>query len=206
MSAGDLAGGAPRGAPEPVLLPRRSVGASIVVKVFVVVPFLALLAAVPLAWNWGLSWIDVSLSVGFYVVTLTGVTVGFHRYFTHRSFKANRPTRIGLAIVGSMAFQGPIITWVADHRRHHAYADKEGDPHSPWLFGTSPLAVARGFWHAHYGCSSTTIGPTPPGSPPTSSLTGTSSGSTASSACGRHSASWPRPCSAGSSPGRGGVR
>jgi stearoyl-CoA desaturase (delta-9 desaturase) len=151
MSAGDAAGGAPRGAPEPLLLPRRSVGASIVVKVFVVVPFLALLAAVPLAWNWGLSWIDVGLSVGFYVVTLTGVTVGFHRYFTHRSFKANRPTRIGLAIVGSMAFQGPIITWVADHRRHHAYADKEGDPHSPWLFGTSPLAVARGFWHAHYG-------------------------------------------------------
>ena len=52
---------------------------------------------------------------------------------------------------GSMAVQGPILHWVADHRRHHAFADKEGDPHSPWLFGTSPVALARGFWHAHMG-------------------------------------------------------
>jgi stearoyl-CoA desaturase (Delta-9 desaturase) len=121
------------------------------VYVFVIVPMLTLLLAVPLAWGWGLSWIDVGLSIGFYFLSGFGVTVGFHRYFTHRAFKARRGLRIGLAIAGSLALQGDVITWVADHRRHHAYADKEGDPHSPWLFGTTPFALARGFWHAHTG-------------------------------------------------------
>ena len=83
--------------------------------------------------------------------TCLGTTVGFHRYFTHGSFKARRPLRVALAVAGSMAVQGPILHWVADHRRHHAFADQEGDPHSPWLFGTSPAALARGFWHAHLG-------------------------------------------------------
>ncbi len=112
---------------------------------------LALLAAVPLVWGWGLSWLDVGLAVGFYLFSGLGVTVGFHRYFTHRAFKAKRGLRRGLAIAGSMALQGDIITWVANHRRHHAFADKEGDPHSPWLFGTTPAALAKGFWHAHTG-------------------------------------------------------
>jgi stearoyl-CoA desaturase (delta-9 desaturase) len=79
------------------------------------------------------------------------VTVGFHRYFTHGAFKASRPLRIALATAGSMAMQGPVVGWVADHRRHHAFADREGDPHSPWRFGTSPAALAKGFWHAHMG-------------------------------------------------------
>jgi stearoyl-CoA desaturase (Delta-9 desaturase) len=79
------------------------------------------------------------------------VTVGFHRHFTHRAFAAKRGLRIGLAVAGSMAVQGPVIEWVADHRRHHAFADKEGDPHSPWLFGTGAAALAKGFWHAHTG-------------------------------------------------------
>jgi fatty-acid desaturase len=121
------------------------------VGIFIVVPMLALLAAVPLAWGWGLTWVDIGLAVGFYVLSGLGVTVGFHRYFTHRAFKANRGLRTALAVAGSMALQGDVITWVADHRRHHAFADKEGDPHSPWLFGTTPAALARGFWHAHTG-------------------------------------------------------
>jgi stearoyl-CoA desaturase (Delta-9 desaturase) len=79
------------------------------------------------------------------------VTVGFHRHFTHRAFKANRGLRAGLAVAGSLAFQGDVITWSADHRRHHAFADKDGDPHSPWLFGTTPVALAKGFFHAHLG-------------------------------------------------------
>ena len=79
------------------------------------------------------------------------MTAGFHRYFTHRAFKANRGLRNALAIAGSLALQGDVLTWVADHRRHHAFTDKEGDPHSPWLFGTTPTAVARGFWHSHMG-------------------------------------------------------
>jgi stearoyl-CoA desaturase (Delta-9 desaturase) len=137
--------------PEPMLLPPRPEGRNVVVKLFVVVPFLALIAAVPVAWDWGLSWIDIGLAVFLYFLTVAGTTVGYHRHFTHRSFKAARPLRVGLAIVGSMALQGPVITWVAEHRRHHAFADKEGDPHSPWLFGTSAAAVVRGFWHSHFG-------------------------------------------------------
>jgi stearoyl-CoA desaturase (delta-9 desaturase) len=121
------------------------------VKLFAVVPALALVAAVPLAWGWGLGWTDVGLAAFFYTFTSLGVTIGFHRYFTHGAFKATRALRIGLAVTGSMAMQGPIIGWVADHRRHHAYADREGDPHSPWLFGTSATALVKGFWHAHMG-------------------------------------------------------
>ncbi|XGP73903.1 acyl-CoA desaturase [Actinokineospora auranticolor] len=119
--------------------------------IFILVPFAALIGAVPFAWGWGLGWVDVGLAAFFYTFTCLGVTVGFHRYFTHGAFKANRAVRVGLAIVGSMALQGPILHWVADHRRHHAFADRDGDPHSPWAFGTSPVALAKGFWHAHMG-------------------------------------------------------
>ncbi len=136
---------------KPILEGRRPRGEHLLVHVFVIVPMLALLAAVPLAWGWAMSWLDVSLAAGFYLLSGFGVTVGFHRYFTHRAFKANRGLRRMLAIAGSMALQGDVITWVADHRRHHAFADKEGDPHSPWLFGTTPAALAKGFWHAHTG-------------------------------------------------------
>jgi stearoyl-CoA desaturase (delta-9 desaturase) len=121
------------------------------VKLFVIIPALALAAAVPLAWGWGLGWLDIGLALFFYTLTCLGVTIGFHRYFTHGAFTANRGLRIGLAVVGSMAMQGPVVDWVADHRRHHAYADRDGDPHSPWRFGTSASALAKGFWHAHLG-------------------------------------------------------
>jgi stearoyl-CoA desaturase (Delta-9 desaturase) len=137
--------------PKPLIGGQRGSAAHIAVYLFVIVPFLALIAAVPFAWGWGLTWVDVALGVGWYTLTCLGVTVGFHRYFTHGAFKARRPLRIALAIAGSLAVQGPILHWVADHRRHHAFSDQEGDPHSPWLFGTSPLALARGFWHAHLG-------------------------------------------------------
>jgi stearoyl-CoA desaturase (delta-9 desaturase) len=141
----------PKRQPEPLTLGARPPGNEVMVKVFVVVPFLALLGALPFAWGWGLTVVDGALAAAFYLVTLAGITVGYHRHFTHRSFKATRPVRIALAALGSMALQGPVISWVADHRRHHAFTDKEGDPHSPWLFGTTPAAVARGFCHAHFG-------------------------------------------------------
>ena len=137
--------------PRPMLDGRRTTTEHLLVQVFVVVPLLALIAAVPLAWGWGLSWTDVGLAVGWYVVSGLGVTVGFHRLFTHSAFRANRILRMILAIAGSLAMEGPVIAWVADHRRHHAFADRDGDPHSPWRFGTSAGAVARGFWHAHMG-------------------------------------------------------
>ena len=129
----------------------KSRSENFLVKLFAVVPLLAVAAAVPLTWGWGLSWVDIGLAVGFYFLTCLGVTVGFHRYFTHGAFKAKRGLRIALAVVGSMAMQGPVVGWVADHRRHHAYADRDGDPHSPWRFGTTPAALAKGFWHAHMG-------------------------------------------------------
>src|SRR3954453_13998651 len=137
--------------PQPILDGRRAIAQQIGVYVFVVVPLLALIVAIPFAWGWGLGWADIAIAAVFYVVSGLGITVGFHRYFTHGSFKAARPLRIALAVAGSLAIQGAVVDWVADHRRHHAFSDKEGDPHSPWLFGTGPVALARGFWHAHMG-------------------------------------------------------
>jgi stearoyl-CoA desaturase (delta-9 desaturase) len=137
--------------PKPILDGQRGVASTVAVYVFVIVPLLALLAAVPAAWGWGLGWTDIAIALPFYAVSGLGITVGFHRYFTHGSFKANRALRVALAISGSLALQGPVIDWVADHRRHHAFSDKEGDPHSPWLFGTGPRALARGFYHSHMG-------------------------------------------------------
>ena len=141
----------PAGGARPILAGRRGLAPHIAVYVFVLLPLVALVVAVPFAWGWGLTWVDVAIALVFYVVSGLGITVGYHRYFTHGSFKAVRPLRIALGIAGSLAMQGPVITWVADYRRHHAFSDKEGDPHSPWLFGTSPVALARGFWHSHMG-------------------------------------------------------
>ena len=119
--------------------------------VFIVVPFLAVLAAIPLAWGGFLGWTDLVLLVVTYTLTATGITVGFHRYFTHGAFKAKRPLRLTLAVLGSYAVEGPLDRWVADHRRHHAFSDKVGDPHSPWRFGERPIDVARGLFYAHMG-------------------------------------------------------
>ena len=123
----------------------------IVLFAFIAIPFLALLAAVPLAWGWGLSWHDVVIATVMYAVAGHGITVGFHRYFTHGSFRAKRWLRVALAIAGSLAIEGPVIRWVADHRRHHAFSDREGDPHSPWRYGKTVPALVKGLWWAHTG-------------------------------------------------------
>jgi stearoyl-CoA desaturase (Delta-9 desaturase) len=126
--------------------------AQFLVGVFVAVPLLALLAAIPLAAVWGLiSWQDAVIGLVFYVVSGMGISMGFHRYFTHSSFKANRGRKIALAVAGSLAIEGPVLTWVADHRRHHKYSDKEGDPHSPWRFGNDWKALTKGLGYAHIG-------------------------------------------------------
>jgi stearoyl-CoA desaturase (Delta-9 desaturase) len=123
----------------------------VLVGVFVAVPLLALVAAVPLAWGWGLGWHDVLIAVAFYYVSGLGISMGFHRYFTHGSFRAVPAFKIALALAGSLAIEGPVLTWVADHRRHHKYSDREGDPHSPWRFGTGWKALAKGLVFAHIG-------------------------------------------------------
>jgi stearoyl-CoA desaturase (Delta-9 desaturase) len=126
-------------------------GERILIGVMVAIPFLALLAAIPLAWGWGLGWHDVIIAVVFYYVSGLGIAMGFHRYFTHSSFKAKPGLRIALAIAGSLALEGPILNWVADHRRHHKYSDREGDPHSPWRFGDDWKALTKGLVWAHMG-------------------------------------------------------
>lgn len=130
---------------------RKTWAQQVVLTIFLVVPFAGLVAAVPLAWGWGMSWRDVIIAAVFYAVSGLGVTVGFHRYLTHRSFTARRPVRIALAVAGSMALEASAIQWVADHRRHHRFSDKEGDPHSPWRYGTSFGALAKGFFYSHVG-------------------------------------------------------
>jgi len=109
-----------RDRPEPMLSGEKSRTQLNLVRLFAIVPLLALVAAVPFAWGWGLGWVDIGIAAFFYTLTCLGVTVGFHRYFTHGAFKARRGLRIALAVVGSMAMQGPVVGWVADHRRHHA--------------------------------------------------------------------------------------
>jgi stearoyl-CoA desaturase (delta-9 desaturase) len=119
--------------------------------VFVVGPLLALLYGVVRLWGHGISIRDVVLTVGLYLVVGHGVSVGFHRLFAHRSFRATRPLKVALAVAGSMAFEGSIVAWVANHRLHHAHSDKPGDPHSPALSGTGVRGMLAGLWHAHVG-------------------------------------------------------
>ena len=119
---------------------------------FTVVPLAGVTIALWRLWGSGVHGIELALFLAFYSFTGVGITVGFHRYFTHRSFRAVRPVRIILAIAGSMAVQGSIINWCATHRRHHAYADQYGDPHSPHLAKAAGLrGVLIGLWHAHMG-------------------------------------------------------
>jgi stearoyl-CoA desaturase (delta-9 desaturase) len=130
---------------------RRARYEQVVLALFIAVPFLAVAAAVPVMWGWGIGWRDVVIAFVMYAISGHGVTVGFHRYFTHGSFKARRWVRVALAVAGSLAIEGPVIRWVADHRRHHAFSDKEGDPHSPWRYGNDVKALTKGLWHAHIG-------------------------------------------------------
>jgi stearoyl-CoA desaturase (delta-9 desaturase) len=142
---------APLRGPKPIMADRKANTEQVALYFFVIVPFLAVIAAIPVAWGWGLGWHDIVLTVVFYLVSGLGVTVGFHRHFTHGSFKAKRPLRIAMAIAGTLAIEGPVIRWVADHRRHHAFSDKEGDPHSPWRYGETTGALMKGLWFAHVG-------------------------------------------------------
>lgn len=117
----------------------------------VIIPLLGLVAAIVLLWGRGVGWVEISLLVGMYALTLFGVTVGFHRLFTHKSFETIKPIRIFLAVAGSMSVEGPVIKWCAVHRRHHQCSDHEGDPHSPHLHGDSWSGFFKGLFHAHMG-------------------------------------------------------
>ncbi|MDQ4124427.1 MAG: acyl-CoA desaturase [Actinomycetota bacterium] len=132
--------------PKMVRLQRRLV---LAVTIF---PFAGFVAAVWSLWGTGLTMVDASLFLFFYVFTGLGITVGFHRYLTHGGFETVPWLRAALAIAGSMAIQGSVIAWVSDHRRHHAFSDRPGDPHSPHLDeGPGVKGVLKGLWHAHMG-------------------------------------------------------
>jgi stearoyl-CoA desaturase (delta-9 desaturase) len=114
----------------------------------VVVPLLGTLVAIVMLWNRAVDPTDLAILIVMYLVTATGITVGFHRLLTHRAFATDPLVERTFAVLGSLSVEGSVLDWVADHRRHHAYTDREGDPHSPHAGHGSGL---RGLWHAHVG-------------------------------------------------------
>jgi stearoyl-CoA desaturase (Delta-9 desaturase) len=119
--------------------------------VAVLLPFAAFATAVVLLWNDVVGPTDLAIFAGLYLFSAFGITIGYHRLLTHRAFDAPKPVRYALAIMGQTAVQGPVVDWVADHRKHHAFTDEEGDPHSPHLHGGGLKGALHGLYHAHMG-------------------------------------------------------
>jgi stearoyl-CoA desaturase (delta-9 desaturase) len=117
----------------------------------VTLPFVGFVVAIVLLWGVAFNWVYLALFAGMYIATGIGITVGYHRYFTHRSFKTSRPVAAVLAALGSMAVEGPLLQWVATHRCHHQHSDQHDDPHSPHTHGGGLWGTIRGMWHAHMG-------------------------------------------------------
>jgi stearoyl-CoA desaturase (delta-9 desaturase) len=117
----------------------------------VVIPVAGLITGCVLLWGSGFGWVQLSVFSTMYLLSGLGITVGFHRLFTHRSFETYRVVKFVFAALGSMAAQGPLLKWVAVHRCHHQHSDRRGDPHSPHLQGHGILGLLRGLWHAHVG-------------------------------------------------------
>ncbi len=140
---------APGGPPEAARRPRRSERLLTAVVVFLPLGFVVW--AADRFWHHGIGWFDLVLAAVLYIVTGYGISLGYHRLFTHHSFRAGRWLRVSLAVAGSMGFEGSVTSWVAHHRRHHVFADRPGDPHSPYDYGDGFLAQLRGLGHAHVG-------------------------------------------------------
>jgi stearoyl-CoA desaturase (delta-9 desaturase) len=117
----------------------------------IIVPLSAAVAAPFFVWGWGFGWTDLALLLSMYVLTVLGITVGFHRLFVHRSFETYSWVKFVLAVLGSMAVQGSLFQWAGQHRLHHQHSDEPEDPHTPHHHGLGVLGVLRGFWHAHLG-------------------------------------------------------
>ncbi|MFN2628531.1 MAG: acyl-CoA desaturase [Gaiellaceae bacterium] len=124
----------------------------VMTMIAVIVPPVGALSAMGILWGVAFHWVDLILLVSLYVICAFGMTIGFHRYFTHKGFEARTPVKATLAILGCMTMQGPLTQWVTDHRKHHALSDQEGDPHSPHVgHGDGALGAVKGFVHAHVG-------------------------------------------------------
>jgi stearoyl-CoA desaturase (Delta-9 desaturase) len=122
------------------------------------IPPIGLIVAIVVLWNRAIGPLELTLMIVLYVITALGITLGYHRMFTHRAFQSSRVFSAIIAACGSMAVEGSVITWVADHRKHHAFTDKDGDPHSPHLHGPGFLGAVEGLWHAHIGWLFETVG------------------------------------------------
>jgi len=143
-------------ADDPTEPPRMATIDKVANTVSIAIPFIAFLVAIVVFWNQYVSAPDLVIMLVMYVLTGLGITVGFHRLLTHRAFQTSKPMMYLFAVLGSMAVEGPVNIWVADHRKHHAHADKEGDPHSPHVgHGEGVRGVIAGLWHAHIGWSMT---------------------------------------------------
>jgi stearoyl-CoA desaturase (Delta-9 desaturase) len=128
----------------------------------IALPAAGFLLAIVLLWNEAVGAADVGIMLGMYLITGAGISVGFHRLFAHRSFEAARPVRAALAILASMAMMGGIFRWVSNHRKHHAFSDEDGDPHSPHLTERGGAwGAVTGLWHAHVGWIFTSDRPDP---------------------------------------------
>lgn len=143
--------------PESACLPRASGTVRLVTLGTILLPLLGLVAAIVLLWQTPFHWIYLTLMGCMYVITVLGVGVGFHRLFTHKSFETSAAMRFIWAVLGSMSVEGPVIKWVAMHRKHHQFTDVPGDPHSPHGVHhdehaqTAAKDVLRNVWHAHIG-------------------------------------------------------
>lgn len=128
-------------------------GSRIANLVAILTPVVGLIVGIVYFWGNGVSWIQLALMTVMYVITGFGITIGYHRLFTHKSFSAGPVVTMALGILGSMATEGSILRWCAAHRSHHQHSDQEGDPHSPHLHdhGTGLRGIWAGFWHAHIG-------------------------------------------------------
>jgi stearoyl-CoA desaturase (delta-9 desaturase) len=134
------------------LAPPRATRVQLVsASLLVALPLVAVVLAIVIFWNHGIGWLDLGLAVGMYLFTGVGLSLGFHRLFSHRSFVPARWLKVTLAIAGTMGIEGSVTSWVSQHRRHHAYTDQPGDPHTPRPTGPGFGHQLRGLWHAHAG-------------------------------------------------------
>ncbi|TVQ76047.1 MAG: acyl-CoA desaturase [Phycisphaeraceae bacterium] len=137
--------------PQEAPVENTSALARIIYLIFITFPLIGLAAAIVLVWPLGFSWVYLALLFVMYILTGLGITVGYHRLFTHKSFETSRPMTFIIGVLGSMAAEGPILEWVAMHRAHHQHSDTEHDPHSPHSHGSGIIGIIRGFFHAHIG-------------------------------------------------------
>lgn len=136
----------------PIVCSRNdSLAERIATAIAVFLPFVGIIVAIWGFWGWGFTWVELVLMAAMYLATGFGITIGYHRLFTHRSFETFRIVQFVFAVLGSMSVQGPVLRWVANHRCHHQYSDQQKDPHSPHRYGGGFLGVLAGWWHSHIG-------------------------------------------------------